>query len=598
MWYYKVGDTEVGPVTAAQLRQKALRSEIRPETHVRQGTEGGWVRADAVQGLFGPPAPPRTRPVPPPLPGAATRRWLMPVAAVALVLLGMVLGLAVVRWSYRGRAREPVTETEPGAGAKTASGTATQTGAATVRERTLAGAKHSPADGKPGQARDVEKPQPEPAKRIPAKVSQRPVEPVGQPPGPPASKPKQVPTAKPPEPAQPPEQPKPPVGKAEPARVGTAVPGKPKDAPSQERPDPRIERFRTIYEAVLPLFEKWRQLEDEVAPLRAQLAPVVALCTQLEQRHLQLQREFGILQDAYRAARNDPDQADTASDLVLRINNTQQQISTVVASLGQARAERASLEGKIRELAGNQSQLTAAADQQSRPWISLSDPFGRLGEKSHRQVVELMTGWIGQQPELALPYVARAFSFLRLGEHDRAAADFEAAARRDPRLAALCAAARGYVLCRQGDQRRGGAEFGKASKLDPKLGIVHVFRGQAYIDQEKYSQAERELRLALRTGNDVAEAHEAMALLLAACPHESVCDGKKAVEHATRACELVGWENWSYLSTLAAAYAQAGQFDRAVQWATKAIDLAPAENRGELQKRLSLYQAAKPYRLK
>ena len=48
--------------------------------------------------------------------------------------------------------------------------------------------------------------------------------------------------------------------------------------------------------------------------------------------------------------------------------------------------------------------------------------------------------------------------------------------------------------------------------------------------------------------------------------------------------------------TLAAAHAEAGQFDQAVRWQEKAIPLAPEAQRDVLRRRLELYQQGKPYR--
>ena len=75
-------------------------------------------------------------------------------------------------------------------------------------------------------------------------------------------------------------------------------------------------------------------------------------------------------------------------------------------------------------------------------------------------------------------------------------------------------------------------------------------------------------------------------------------DAKKAVEHATRACDLSGWKDASHLSTLAAAYAEFGKFKEAVKRQKQAIDLG-IKDREELEKarqRLKLYEEGKPYR--
>ncbi len=90
-----------------------------------------------------------------------------------------------------------------------------------------------------------------------------------------------------------------------------------------------------------------------------------------------------------------------------------------------------------------------------------------------------------------------------------------------------------------------------------------------------------------------AEAHEAMALLLAACPADRVRDGKKAVEYATKARDLTKGEDWICLDTLGAAYAEADDFESAVKWANKALESAPVESQEPIRQRIALYQEKK-----
>jgi hypothetical protein len=97
----------------------------------------------------------------------------------------------------------------------------------------------------------------------------------------------------------------------------------------------------------------------------------------------------------------------------------------------------------------------------------------------------------------------------------------------------------------------------------------------------------------------MALAYDRRAWVWAACPDPKLRDGKRAVESATKACELTNWREPRFLHALAAAHAEAGDFDSAVQWQTKALAFAtnPSENQ-EQRARLLLYQDKKPYRMR
>lgn len=78
---------------------------------------------------------------------------------------------------------------------------------------------------------------------------------------------------------------------------------------------------------------------------------------------------------------------------------------------------------------------------------------------------------------------------------------------------------------------------------------------------------------------------------------ERYLNGERAIEAATQACEVTEWKIGDFIDTLAAAYAESGDFDAAVKWQSKAIELG---NSGALAReawqRLELYRAHKPCR--
>jgi tetratricopeptide (TPR) repeat protein len=90
----------------------------------------------------------------------------------------------------------------------------------------------------------------------------------------------------------------------------------------------------------------------------------------------------------------------------------------------------------------------------------------------------------------------------------------------------------------------------------------------------------------------------ARSVKLATSPNAKRRDGKTAIEFATKACELTSWKDPAYLDTLSAAYAESGDFDAAVKWQTKAIELLTNEGEKDAYRtRLKLYQERKPYHL-
>ncbi len=111
-------------------------------------------------------------------------------------------------------------------------------------------------------------------------------------------------------------------------------------------------------------------------------------------------------------------------------------------------------------------------------------------------------------------------------------------------------------------------------------------------DQNALKNYERSLEL----DPDLVVALNGMGWILATCPDEELRDGSRAVELATRACELTDWKQTFYFDTLAAGYAESGDFDSAVQWQTKATEGAPPKERPDYQSRLDVYRDGMPFR--
>src|SRR5262249_1394053 len=122
--------------------------------------------------------------------------------------------------------------------------------------------------------------------------------------------------------------------------------------------------------------------------------------------------------------------------------------------------------------------------------------------------------------------------------------------------------------------------------------------GQVLQDRGRYAEAEQAYLGAIKAQPASALAHDALARLLATCPDEKARDGKRAVKYARTACERTGWKDPRYLDTLAAAYAEAGQFEEAVRYEARALEdpKLTDELRAAARQRLELYLQKKPFR--
>jgi tetratricopeptide (TPR) repeat protein len=97
-----------------------------------------------------------------------------------------------------------------------------------------------------------------------------------------------------------------------------------------------------------------------------------------------------------------------------------------------------------------------------------------------------------------------------------------------------------------------------------------------------------------------AETMNRMAWTLATWPADESRDGKAAIALATRACELTEYKRPLMVDTLAAAYAETGDFQSAVKWSEKALqlvtDAVSEQNREAYSRALANYKEGKPTR--
>jgi Tfp pilus assembly protein PilF len=199
-------------------------------------------------------------------------------------------------------------------------------------------------------------------------------------------------------------------------------------------------------------------------------------------------------------------------------------------------------------------------------------------------------------PKDASVYHNRGNAWSDKKEFDKAIADFTEAIRLDPKLV-LAYYNRGNAWSDKKEFDKAIADFTEAIRLDPKLAVAYNNRGIAWKAKKEFDKAIADYGEAIRVDPKLASAYSNRAWLWATCPDTKFRDGKRAVKSATRGCELSEWKGAKNIGMLAAACAEAGDFDSAVKWQEKANGMyEDSESKEKGRTRLDLYRAKKPYR--
>ena len=177
------------------------------------------------------------------------------------------------------------------------------------------------------------------------------------------------------------------------------------------------------------------------------------------------------------------------------------------------------------------------------------------------------------------------------------------------------------------------AEFRDALRVDPDYADAHNNLGALLTLAGRFDEAADHYRRALAINDDNSDAHNNLARILwaeghraeavdeftrasaikpdapaplaglawvrATAPDAAMRDPAEAVRLGERAAQLPGRRDPSVLDILAAAYALAGQFDRATATAQAALDLAAVSQPAladQIRTRLALYAQRQPFR--
>jgi tetratricopeptide (TPR) repeat protein len=211
--------------------------------------------------------------------------------------------------------------------------------------------------------------------------------------------------------------------------------------------------------------------------------------------------------------------------------------------------------------------------------------------KQFQQAVRIKPDYIEARYNLGIALASQ-------GRFDEAAGQFRKAIQFKPDYVAAHHNL-GNMLAVQGRLDEAIGHYRRALELKPDFVQAHYRLGVALQAQRNFGAAITEYRKVLELDPKQLPVHIDLAWLLATCPESSLRNGSGAIELARQAGQLSDGEFPQILDTLAAAYAESGQFPKAVETARRAIDLANAQHNSVMAEvirtRLQLYEANSPY---
>ena len=215
-------------------------------------------------------------------------------------------------------------------------------------------------------------------------------------------------------------------------------------------------------------------------------------------------------------------------------------------------------------------------------------------EEAMRQFQEA----IRLRPDEANAHYNLGNALLKKGQTDAAIAQFQEAVRLKPD-SPVTHYNLGIGLSIKGRTDAAISQFQEAIRLKPAYPEALGALAGALDGQGDYAEAIRLYQAALKAQPDQEEVLNNLAWLLATCFDAAFRNGPEAVRLATRACEFTGYAKPLLIGTLAAAQAEAGDFQAAIAAAERAAALATSLHLEEVAARnrelLRLYRQGQPF---
>jgi tetratricopeptide (TPR) repeat protein len=220
------------------------------------------------------------------------------------------------------------------------------------------------------------------------------------------------------------------------------------------------------------------------------------------------------------------------------------------------------------------------------------------GQKKFNESLEHYQKAIHLDPALANAYYGKGAALVFLDRQKEGIEAFQRALIIDPNQANVHYHL-GLLLARQGESKEAEEHFRQVIRIKPDHVEGHYRLAIVLQEHRRFADAISSYEQVLSLEPDHLSARNNIAWILATCTDSQIRNGTTAIQHAQKALKLTKGMEPAVLDTLAAAYAEAGQFTEAAETARRAIEQVPSGSNAalieSLRKRLRYYEANKAY---
>lgn len=189
-----------------------------------------------------------------------------------------------------------------------------------------------------------------------------------------------------------------------------------------------------------------------------------------------------------------------------------------------------------------------------RAYENLGFVYVKLGRNA--EAIQALKDFIRIAPDDANAYCYLGFTYHTLGRYEEAMEFYKQAIAIDPNSARAYNYL-GLTAFNLGSYNEAIKNYKHAIKIDPNFALAHFNLGLAYHVLKRYDEA---------------------------------------IASHKQACKLTDYKDHFPIAALASAYAESGDFEKAIEYQQKAIELADEKDKIEYKKHLATYESHKPWR--